>query len=179
MSPTYYTARDFQAFDSIGYLIKRCGTLMTAFAEAAFAAQPVSFTQWIALMQLCRSSPMSATELSDCMGHDMGALTRVIDALEHGGLVRRERSRSDRRSVEIALTDAGRLQVEKSTELVVAMLNRLLEPFSRQEFEAMRTLLQRLLLRLQSHVDELPQSRDTGGVARTPARRGKRSRGPR
>ena len=105
MSNPRYTVENHEPSQSIGYLIKRCGALMTQIAERRFESTNVSFTQWATLMTLCNSAePISATQLSNNCGHDMGALTRVVDELERRGLVRRERSRRDRRAVEIGIT---------------------------------------------------------------------------
>src|SRR5215469_9157021 len=104
MTRPYYTVENLEAGKSIGFLVKRCGVLMTQIAERHFESTSVSFIQWNALMRLCsKAGHMSATELSNELGYDMGALTRVVDELERRGLVRRERSRRDRRAVEIAV----------------------------------------------------------------------------
>src|SRR5215472_3266946 len=150
MAKPYYTVETLQAGTSIGYLVKRCGVLMTQLAERSFESTSVSFTQWIALMRLCeRREPISATQLSKELGHDMGALTRVVDELERRGLVRRERSRRDRRAVEIAITAAGRRQATSAKRVMVELLNELVEPFSEAEIVTLITLLQRMLLHLQ------------------------------
>jgi DNA-binding MarR family transcriptional regulator len=152
MAAEHYSVDTFTPADSIGYLIKRCGLLMSGKAETAFETQPVSFTQWIALMKLReRGAHMSATELSCEMGHDMGALTRMVDSLEKLGYVRRERSTRDRRAVEIELTPQGLAQVEDSMHLMVGLINALLEPFSQAEVKTLIGQLQRMLQRLQDY----------------------------
>jgi DNA-binding MarR family transcriptional regulator len=83
----------------------------------------------------------------------MGALTRIMDGLEHSGYVRRERSDQDRRAVDITLTQAGRRQAEACLGLVVGLLNELVEPFSRSEIDTLIPLLQRLFQRLNQRLD--------------------------
>ena len=99
---------------------------------------------------------MSATELSCEMGHDMGAMTRMVDALEIHGYVRRQRSTRDRRAVEIELTPHGLAQVQDSMHLMVELLNDLLAPFSQAEVKALIGQLQTMLQRLQSYEPDLP-----------------------
>jgi len=150
MAKGYYKVETLQPGKSIGFLVKRCGVLMTQLAERHFQATPVSFIQWNALMRLCtQTEHMSATQLSRELGYDMGALTRVVDELERRGLVRRERSRRDRRAVEIAITAAGRRQAESAKRVVVELLNELLEPYSDAEIATLIELMQRMLARLQ------------------------------
>jgi DNA-binding MarR family transcriptional regulator len=150
MRQPYYSVESLEANSSVGYLVKRCGVMMTQVAEERFASLPISFTQWVVLMHLQREEHLSATQLSAHIGHDMGALTRVVDELERDGFARRERSVRDRRSVEIAITPAGRRAVLKGKAVVVELLNRLVEPFSDREIE---TLLA-LLTRLHGHLEE-------------------------
>ncbi len=108
MPESYYTLESLEANNSVGFLIKRCGIVMTQIAERRFESQQISFTQWMVLIWLTKRPQASPTELSAHLGHDMGALTRVVDELEREGMVRRDRSQHDRRAVEIAITPEGR-----------------------------------------------------------------------
>ncbi len=155
----YYAAESFEPMRSIGFLIKRCGALMTQVAERRFEGQPISFTQWLGLMKLRYHAHLSATQLSAEIGHDMGALTRVVDGLESAGFVRRERSRQDRRAVEITLTAAGRRQVEARIQVLVDAMNELVETFSHSEVDTLIGLMQRMLAVLQDAVDEVQDPR--------------------
>jgi DNA-binding MarR family transcriptional regulator len=172
MAKPYYSVETLEAGNSIGYLVKRCGGLMTQLAERRFESTSVSFTQWIALMRLCgRAEPISATQLSQELCHDMGALTRVVDELERRGLVRRERSRRDRRAVELAITAAGRRETETGKRVIVELMNELAEHFSATELNALVGLLQRMLAVLQSAADAsesspVPAVRTTTGGPR-------------
>jgi DNA-binding MarR family transcriptional regulator len=149
MSQPYYTVDRLEACTSVGFLVKRCGALMSQLAERRFASEQVSFTQWIVLATLGRYEQLTATALSAETGQDMGAQTRIVDDLEEAGLVRRARSESDRRVVEITLTPEGRRHLEVGKRLVVELQNSLVTQFSRQELETLIALLQRLMARLQ------------------------------
>jgi DNA-binding MarR family transcriptional regulator len=149
MPESYYTFESLEANNSIGFLIKRCGIVMTQLAEGRFESQPVSFTQWMTLMWLTQRPHASPTELSTHLGHDMGALTRVVDELQRDGLVRRARSEHDRRAVQIAITPEGRRVALAGKRLMVDLLNEVLGPFSKAEVETLISLLQRLLSRMQ------------------------------
>ena len=153
MPQQHYTVETFEPINSIGFLIKRCGSLLTQMAEIRFESQPISFTQWLVLMKLRFPQHLSATQLSEQIGHDMGAMSRLVDSLERAGLVRRERSKEDRRAVEIALTPQGRKQLETSTHEVVEMVNETLDPFSKTEVSTMIAQLHRLMQRLQEQVE--------------------------
>jgi DNA-binding MarR family transcriptional regulator len=181
MPQPYYTVDTLEAGKSIGFLVKRCGGLMSQIAERRFATEQVSFMQWMVLANLARFEHLNATELSAETCHDMGALTRIVDGLEEAGLVRRERSERDRRVVEIALTPEGRRQLQSGKRLVVELLNSLVTPFSRQEIETLIGLLQRMMGRLQEAEGEgsTPQPQQaprTRGAAQSDATQPRRAR---
>jgi DNA-binding MarR family transcriptional regulator len=184
MTDPYYTVETLEANRSVGYLVKRCGIVMTQIAERAFETQPISFTHWIILMSLTQRPHCSPTELSAQTGHDMGALTRVVDHLEREGLVVRERSQHDRRAVEIAITLEGRRLAQGGKRVVVELLNQLLGPYSKAEIEAFISLLQRFLTQMQEfQAHALTQTQDTAKPATpaehpsvTPVRRSKHER---
>lgn len=154
MTQPFYTVDTLEAPNSIGFLVKRCGGLMSQVAERRFATEQVSFTQWMVIANLGRFDRLTATALSEQTCHDMGALTRIVDDLEKAGLVKRERTERDRRVVEIALTPEGRRYLQTGKRLVVDLLNSLASPFSRQEFETLIALLQRMMARLQEAAAE-------------------------
>lgn len=149
MPEAFYTLESLEADNSVGFLIKRCGIVMTQIAERRFESQRISFTQWMVLIWLAQRPHASPTELSAHLGHDMGALTRVVDELEREGMVRRDRSEHDRRAVQIAITSEGRRVALAGKRLMVDLLNELVAPYSKVEVDTLISLLQRVLLRLQ------------------------------
>lgn len=163
MPQSYYTVDSLEPGKSVGFLIKRCGGLMSQLAERRFAAEHVSFMQWVVLANLARFEHLTATALSAETCHDMGALTRIVDDLEEAGFVRRDRSERDRRVVEITLTPEGRRHLQGGKRLVVELLNSLLAPFSRQEIETLIELLQRVMGRLQEAegASSMPQPQES------------------
>lgn len=149
MSGQFYTCDNLQAANSVGYLLKRCGILMTQLAEARFAGQPISFTQWIILIRLTQQDHLSPTDLTEHLGYDMGALTRIVDDLQKKGLVLRERSEHDRRAVQIKATETGRRLALETKSFVVDLANDLVKPYSKAETTQVISLLQRLLVHME------------------------------
>ncbi|HEV8017501.1 MAG TPA: MarR family winged helix-turn-helix transcriptional regulator [Steroidobacteraceae bacterium] len=176
MVKPYYTVATLDRSNSIGFLVKRCGQLMTQIAERRFEGTSVSLTEWQALIWLStQRSHISATQLSAELGHDMGALTRVVDELERRGFVRRDRSRRDRRAVEIAITPAGRREAQSAKRMIVELLNELVGPYSEAEIETLIRLLQRMLQHLQTAAAAAPTA---APPARASARRTRRAARP-
>ena len=66
----------------------------------------LTFSQYITLKQLAQGFA-SVTDLARSADVNPGAMTRLLDKLEHRGLVLREADASDRRALHIHLTAAG------------------------------------------------------------------------
>lgn len=141
----HYAAASFKARQSIGYLLKRAHGLLMERAEAAFENHDITFTQWVILLRLRDGLGSTAAELCRGVGHDSGALTRVLDQLEKRGLVERSRSKQDRRVVELSLTKQGHTMVQSLIPLTVEKLNEALGDFSAAEFREFLRLLEKLI----------------------------------
>jgi DNA-binding MarR family transcriptional regulator len=101
------------------------------------------------LLWAIRSKPgIGARELAEREGVSPPAMTAYVNRLEAAGLVVRRRSESDRRRVELALTEAGvrvlRSARSRRTAWLAARLQRL-EPAELATVEAALPALQRLV----------------------------------
>jgi DNA-binding MarR family transcriptional regulator len=141
----HYRQEAYSARSSVGYLLKRAHVLLVDQLEAAVADSDITATQWVVLMYLRDGLAINASDLCVQLRHDSGALTRVIDQLEARGLVQRERSREDRRAVQLRLTVAGIDTVAALIPSVVDKLNFALRDFSRAEAAELNRLLTKLI----------------------------------
>jgi DNA-binding MarR family transcriptional regulator len=149
MPEQFYNVASYLARDSVGYLVRRLYSILTARIEESFADHDFTLMQWSVLMHLRDGLARTASDLACAFQHDSGALTRVIDKLERRGLLRRHRSSRDRRVVELELTPAGHEVIAALLPTVVAEMNAALEPLGRAEFEQFRGVLVRVLDHLQ------------------------------
>ena len=83
------------------------------------------------------------------MNYDSGAITRLVDQLEKRGLVKRLRSKTDRRVVNLSLTPAGGVLAKSLSVRVVEYWNEMLEGFSHEESAMLISLLTRLVARME------------------------------
>jgi DNA-binding MarR family transcriptional regulator len=141
----HYRKDGYSARSSVGYLLKRAHVLLVDQLEAALATSDITATQWVILMYLRDGLAINASDLCVQLRHDSGALTRVIDQLEARGLVQRERSREDRRAVQLRLTAAGIDTVAALIPSVVDKLNFALRDFSAAEASELNRLLTKLI----------------------------------
>ena len=94
--------------------------------------EPLGLThpQYLVMLALWQSEPLSVRELSHLLQLDPGTLSPLLKRLEHTGLVRRERDARDERALAVTLTDKGhdlRAEAEKVPPAVVATLGMGLE----------------------------------------------------
>lgn len=145
----HYRPENFEARRSVGYLIKRLNSLSMPRLEALFGNEELTFSHWIALMALRDGLAHTCADIARHMSHDSGATTRLVDQLEARGLLTRQRSKDDRRVVELSLTPSGRNVVRTLMPHVIDFWNGALEEFSPEEFETLVSLLARLAARIE------------------------------
>lgn len=85
-------------------------------ARSLAAAGDVSLPQYRVLVLIAGRGPQRAIDLAGALGVNPSSATRLIDRLVRGGLVRRQRSRADRRSYQVALSSQGRDLVAEVTQ---------------------------------------------------------------
>jgi len=171
MPEQHYRAATYTARDSVGYLLRRVYSIMHERMEAALAGHDFTLMQWIVLLYLRDGIATTASDIAREFRHDSGALTRVIDQLQRRGLVSRRRSTSDRRVVDLALTAKGGHTIEELLPVVVGQMNEALAPFTRGEFEQMRSLMERLVNHLHA-LQDAEQPRPPAPEPPRPRRRG-------
>jgi DNA-binding MarR family transcriptional regulator len=89
--------------------------------------EPMGLThpQYLVMLALWQSEPLSVTDLSRLLELDPGTLSRLLKRLETAGLVRRERDRADERSLAIVLTDKGCALRQEALKVPAAIVDRL------------------------------------------------------
>jgi len=93
---------------------------------------------------------LTPTQLYRSMMVNSGTVTRRLDGLERRGLVRRLPADSDRRSIQVEVTPAGKRLVDEAVSAHTANEDRLLATLSKQERSALERLLRKLLLTLEA-----------------------------
>lgn len=103
----------------------------------------LTYTQYIAMMVLWEYKSIGVKELGRHLYLDSGTLTPLLKRLEGKGLVKRERSKADERSVNITITAAGQKLKEEAADIPVQMGKCI--PLSPEESEILYRLLYKLL----------------------------------
>ena len=140
-----YNASNFLIDESVGYLLKRVRSMLSAAVEREIADHDVTYEQWGVLLMILKKRGDTAAMLARGTECDSGSMTRMLDRLEAKELIVRTRSTDDRRRVELELTPSGKRLAERLVAAIVKVLNRHLEGFSVDELELFKGFLRRML----------------------------------
>ncbi len=144
-TPTFYQLDNYRPEDSVGYLMRLILSSMAHAVDNQLADCDLTNAQWLPILKLHQGQASTVAELARACTMDAGAMTRLLDRLESKGLCKRIRSESDRRVVNIALTDTGREVAQGIPGVLCTVLNSHLSGLSVDEFETLKGLLQRML----------------------------------
>lgn len=135
--------------------ITRVSALLQRELERVFASHGLAGGDFDVLATLRRAGAphrLTPGELSRSTMVTTGGMTKRLDRLEALGLVRREPDPRDRRGRLIALTDEGRVLIDRAVEAHLANEERLLAALPQAKREQLAALLRELLTAL----DETP-----------------------
>ncbi|MBP7352522.1 MarR family winged helix-turn-helix transcriptional regulator [Comamonas sp. UBA7528] len=142
----FYRPGSYQPWESAGFLMRRVLSSVLQQADAQLAEHDLTYVQWLPLYKLLLNSDTRSTCLARDLGMDPASVTRALDRIEAKGLLRRERSTTDRRRVELVLTEQGRAVATQVPEVLCDVLNAHLAGFSDAECRQLVSMLQRMLL---------------------------------
>ena len=81
------------------------------------------------------SGPCSMTDIANELDVTLSAVTVLVDKLVDLDLVNRSRGRSDRRIVEIQITEKGKVTLEETTGMLRKLFNECYSSFTEEEIE--------------------------------------------
>lgn len=143
--PNFYRADTLRSEDGIGLLFRRVLQSLIQEVDRRLAPHDLTHAQWVPLYKLFRGECATSAELARDLQLDPAAVTRALDRLEAKGLVKRTRSRTDRRVVQLALTAEGRRVAPLVPAALAEVFNAHLAGFSADEWATLIDLLQRML----------------------------------
>ena len=140
-----YDTATYDPRNAVPSLAIRVRTAFVEELDLRLAPLHLKAAEYVVLLTLANGEVDTASSVCSVIGHDPGAMTRKIDALEKRGLVRRVRSEEDRRAIKLELTPEGRKLYPKALAAAVGLANDFLEGFSKAEVKTLEGLLKRVL----------------------------------
>lgn len=137
----HYTKETFNLTESVGFFLNKARNLVLMEMDTALKELDITAQQMGIMLSLSRGMATTPFELSKLLAIDTGLMTRMLDKLEHRGLLTRSRSIDDRRVVNLALTAKGHSVANQIPEIAPEVLNARLKDFTRDEFNEFLRLL--------------------------------------
>ena len=100
--------------------------------------------QFLLIDLLWNQGPMSQQQLADSMRKDRNSITKLVDALERKELLMRQRSKKDKRSNIIVLTEKAEKMKEDAKEAGISMLDHVLDGISEEELRGFLSTLNKI-----------------------------------
>ena len=154
----FYTIGNFRAETCLGYLLRRVHKLSVAQIEPMLEEMGVGMTQWVVLSLVDNGIATTCRSLSRNMGHDSGAMSRLVDQLVASGLLARVRDDADRRVSNLVVTEAGEAVLAKSASPMVEVWNDILRDIEPEEISRTIATLARLLGQLEEREAEAAEA---------------------
>ncbi|UDF32764.1 UNVERIFIED_ORG: MarR family transcriptional regulator (plasmid) [Roseateles sp. XES5] len=132
---------------------KRLSNLVAGSIEETFAAFGLDRGEFDVISTLRRAGPpyqLTPTEMYTSMMLSSGGLTHRLSRLEKTGLIRREKSNLDGRSVVVTLLPRGIELAEQAFRADMANELLILQPLNREERDLLSALLRKLLHSIES-----------------------------
>ena len=144
--------------------------------EQALAAAGLPPLAWYDVLWAVRESPQRRARLGELAARltiSRGGMTKLVDRLEQGGLLRREPTPNDRRGAYAVLTAAGEATLKRMWPTYSAVLAEVVGPLRASEANTLRRLLREIEARGTAAPTQAPRP---GATAK---REAPRSRPPR
>jgi MarR family 2-MHQ and catechol resistance regulon transcriptional repressor len=145
--PTHYQGppAEVRALDAYIKLVRAAGSVTSAALDrTGLADAGLTEGQFGVLEALLHLGPLHQCDLARKHLLSGGNMTMIVDNLEKRGLVRRERSKEDRRFVQVRLTPSGRRLIQKVFPRHAATLAEMLGALSVSEQEQLGRLCRKL-----------------------------------
>ena len=136
---------DAEAAFAIGPLIGRVRSVMLSRLDAELQPFGTTAMQFAILKNVAEGAAETAADLCRLLHYDNGSMTRLLDRLEQKGLIRRERSKDDRRVVSLHITAVGLTVLPRLRDSAARVIQRMLNGFSAAEVNDLRVFLGRMI----------------------------------
>jgi DNA-binding MarR family transcriptional regulator len=129
--------------------ISGLGRRLKRMMEDTLAEHDLTWGEWKVLGRLLHQGPpyrLSPGKLAEYLELSSGAMTNRLDQLEEAGLIRRLPDPSDRRSVQVELTEAGRKAYRRPVDTAAKKEALLASALNAGEREELNGMLRRLMI---------------------------------
>lgn len=148
MEPTPDPLADFDLSNYLPYLFRHIGSQMEVASAGGLANFGVNAAVFRILAVLFHHGDVSHTELAHLTSIEVSTLSRVSDAVQRRGLIRRKRADEDQRIKRVTLTDKGRDLIESILPSALQSENEMFARVSPRDRRRLIELLHKVVVSL-------------------------------
>lgn len=131
-------------YDEILISLRRIMRAADLYSQSLIKQSGLTAPQLLVMQAIEDEGHPSISTLARRIAVSQATMTRIIDRLERAGIVRREKSTSDKRVVNISLTDAGRTKLDSAPEPLQAEFLRKFRDLEKWEQQMLKSSLLRI-----------------------------------
>lgn len=135
--------------NEIGYVIKLAQQALHTAIDTALSIHEITMSQYAVLFNLSRRPGASSAELARMSFVTPQTMIRLIQALEHKGLVLRVRSSESSKILEAQVTPKGERILQIAQDAVDAVYSRMLDGIQDNQLEELSSSLKRMIRQLE------------------------------
>ncbi len=132
--------------DFLPYMINRVTAFLNFEFQKVLEGYELTLTHWRVLAFLAEQDGLSISALAEATGTEQSTLSRALSHLEGRGLIRRQPSREDNRSVTIILQAQGKAVFDAILVQALQIESRVLGKLSDDELDTLRALLGKIMV---------------------------------
>lgn len=130
----------------LGLLIGRAALLKDRIIDTHMEPHGITAAQFKVLIIMAQYGVDTPAELCRHLSLDSGSMTRMLDRLEQKNLLGRQRSASDRRQVQLVLTEDGQRLADMLPHVGAQALNELASALEPGELRTLEQILKKILI---------------------------------
>jgi len=136
--------------DNIGVILATLSREQRKRMDARLSDYGLHVGQDLLLMNVSEADGCTQNEIAECLGIQPATVTRMLQRVERNGLIERRKDPDDNRITRVYLTEEGRRQEQRLTQLWESVEGDLVKGMTSIE----QALLRRLLLQMIQNITE-------------------------
>jgi DNA-binding MarR family transcriptional regulator len=136
--------------ESVGFVVREVWRLYARCLQPRIAREGVTIGMWFALRMLWDEDGVTQRELGERVGINGPTMVMALNSMERAGLVKRVQNRTDRRKINVFLTERGRKMKNKLWPMAAEVLALSLTGLSDKQVQSLTRMLAQIRVNLEN-----------------------------
>jgi len=136
--------------ESVGFVVREVWRLFARCLQPRIAREGVTIGMWFALRMLWDEDGVTQRELGERVGINGPTMVMALNSMERAGLVKRVKNRTDRRKINVFLTERGRKLKNKLWPMAAEVLALGTTGLTRKQVQSLNKMLTQIRVNLEN-----------------------------